>query len=160
LSTFSSPYGLFSPLRLIYQTVRSPCYFQPRPAVCDAPQPIHTRPEVPVGIKRMSCLASVREQLRNNPNHTSLSPLLVAVFLLYSHSFIKRCAHRATSSLVPQCAMRLSQFTHGQKYRYFQFALWPLFTTSAHPCPPPIPLAMECQPVLLAEISSRQVIIF
>ncbi len=25
-----------------------------------------------------------------------------------------------------------------------------LFTTSAHPCPPPIPLAMECQPVLLA----------
>ncbi|CAG7992114.1 unnamed protein product [Penicillium nalgiovense] len=33
---------------------------------------------------------------------------------------------------------------------YFQFAVWPLFTTAAHPCPPPIPLAMECQPVLLA----------
>lgn len=32
---------------------------------------------------------------------------------------------------------------------YFQFAVWPLFTTAAHPCPPPILLAMECQPVLL-----------
>lgn len=32
---------------------------------------------------------------------------------------------------------------------YFQVALWPLFTTAAHPCPPPISLAMECQPVLL-----------
>ncbi|KAJ5455140.1 Protein of unknown function DUF3468 [Penicillium sp. IBT 31633x] len=33
---------------------------------------------------------------------------------------------------------------------YFQFTLWPLFTTAVHPCPPPIPLAMEHQPVLLA----------
>lgn len=33
---------------------------------------------------------------------------------------------------------------------YFQFAVWPLFTTAAHPCPPPIPLAMEFEPVLLA----------
>ncbi|KAJ5210666.1 hypothetical protein N7491_010474 [Penicillium cf. griseofulvum] len=32
---------------------------------------------------------------------------------------------------------------------YFQSAVWPLFTTAAHPCPPPIHLAMECQPVLL-----------
>jgi hypothetical protein len=32
---------------------------------------------------------------------------------------------------------------------YFQFTLWPLFTTAVHPCPPPISLAMECQPVLL-----------
>jgi hypothetical protein len=33
---------------------------------------------------------------------------------------------------------------------YFQVALWPLFTTAVNPCPPPISLAMECQPVLLA----------
>ncbi|KAJ5124330.1 uncharacterized protein N7515_008155 [Penicillium bovifimosum] len=32
---------------------------------------------------------------------------------------------------------------------YFQFTLWPLFTTAVHPCPPPISLAMECQPVML-----------
>lgn len=32
---------------------------------------------------------------------------------------------------------------------YFQAALWPLFTTSTNPCPPPISLAMEYQPVLL-----------
>lgn len=32
---------------------------------------------------------------------------------------------------------------------YFQAALWPLFTTAARPCPPPISLAMESQPVLL-----------
>lgn len=33
---------------------------------------------------------------------------------------------------------------------YFQVALWPLFTTAAHPCLPPISLALESQPVLLA----------
>lgn len=33
---------------------------------------------------------------------------------------------------------------------YFQAALWPLLTTAAHPCPPPISLALEFEPVLLA----------
>lgn len=33
---------------------------------------------------------------------------------------------------------------------YFQGALWPLLTTAARPCPPPIGLAMASQPVLLA----------
>lgn len=37
-----------------------------------------------------------------------------------------------------------------QALEYFQSALWPLFTTTANPCSPPIPLAMESQPVLLA----------
>jgi hypothetical protein len=32
---------------------------------------------------------------------------------------------------------------------YFQFAVWPLFSTSFDPCPPPIRLALDCQPVLL-----------
>lgn len=33
---------------------------------------------------------------------------------------------------------------------YFQAALWPLLTTATHPCPPPISLALEFEPVLLA----------
>jgi hypothetical protein len=33
---------------------------------------------------------------------------------------------------------------------YFQKALWPLFTTVGHPCLPPISLALQSQPVLLA----------
>ncbi|KAJ0420510.1 fungal-specific transcription factor domain-containing protein [Aspergillus carlsbadensis] len=33
---------------------------------------------------------------------------------------------------------------------YFQRALWPLFTTVRHPCPPPLSLALQSLPVLLA----------
>ncbi|KAL4995050.1 fungal-specific transcription factor domain-containing protein [Aspergillus recurvatus] len=33
---------------------------------------------------------------------------------------------------------------------YFQFAVWPLFSTSFDPCPPPIRLALKSQPVLLS----------
>ncbi|KAF9888173.1 hypothetical protein FE257_009168 [Aspergillus nanangensis] len=32
---------------------------------------------------------------------------------------------------------------------YFQAALWPLMTTATRPCPPPISMAMQSQPVLL-----------
>ncbi|CAG8186286.1 unnamed protein product [Penicillium nalgiovense] len=48
--------------------------------------------------KRMSCLASVREQLRDNSNHTSLSPLLVAVFLLYFLDGLIECDHQSAST--------------------------------------------------------------
>ncbi|KAL5047925.1 hypothetical protein BDW71DRAFT_213756 [Aspergillus fruticulosus] len=33
---------------------------------------------------------------------------------------------------------------------YFQFAVWPLFSTSFDPCPPPIRLALKSQPVFLS----------
>ena len=33
---------------------------------------------------------------------------------------------------------------------YFQTALWPLLSTATQPCPPPIPLALESEPVRLA----------
>ncbi|KAJ5611076.1 Zn(II)2Cys6 transcription factor [Penicillium lagena] len=33
---------------------------------------------------------------------------------------------------------------------YFQAALWPLLSTATQPCPPPISLALESEPVLLA----------
>ncbi|KAL4895058.1 putative Zn(II)2Cys6 transcription factor [Aspergillus ambiguus] len=39
--------------------------------------------------------------------------------------------------------------THRKALEYFQAAFWPLMSTAARPCPPPIGLAMESQPVLL-----------
>jgi hypothetical protein len=50
-------------------------------------------------VKRMSCLASVREELsRNNFDQSSLSPLLVAVFLLYFLDGFIECGHQSAST--------------------------------------------------------------